>query len=650
MQPISTSSRLLTFLILFAWSVLPFGRTALAGADLPSEIPAKFVPNHTTFDHERRIEMIPMRDGVKLHTVILVPKGANDAPIMLTRTPYNASKSLSRAESPLLSSVVPAYFDTIAAARYIIVAQDVRGKYKSEGSYVMTRPPVGPLNASTTDHATDTFDTIEWLVKHLPESNGRVGIIGGSYGGFTTVMGTLHPHPALKAAVPFAPMIDGWMGDDWFHQGAFRQQGSIDYIYAQQATRDGGASWWSSQRDEYAEWLERGSAAGVAKAMGAEHLGFWKILTAHPAYDAYWQEQALDKFFARQPFTVPMMIVAGLFDQEDIYGGPALYRALAARADAAGKLHLVLGPWNHGGSRSSGGEIGSIRFEGDTANWFRREVMQPFLDHHLKSAPRPDLAPALVYQTGSNRWQRFPVWPPRGGPTGTGPTKSIYLRDAGGLGFTPPAAAAPATADSFVSDPAKPVPYMPRPVVRSGPDGRWAEWLTIDQRFVDGRPDVLTYATEKLKTAVTISGIPVARLFAATTGSDADWVVKLIDVWPDQDPERPAMGGYQQMIAADIQRGRYREDFARPQPLTPGRVLEYKISLPHANHVFRPGHRIMVQIQSTWFPLYDRNPQTYVENIFFAQPTDFRPATHTIHHSPQYPSAIELPVADGPAP
>lgn len=636
-------TRSFAFALSIALSVVATGGAFAAKPDLPSDIPEKFTPKTERFDFERRIEKIPMRDGVKLHTVILVPKGANGAPIILTRTPYNASKTLARTESPNLAAVVPFYFDTVAEARYILVAQDVRGKYKSDGSYVMNRPPIGPLNASDTDHATDTFDTIDWLVKHLPESNGRVAIMGGSYGGFTALMGTLNPHPALKAAVPFAPMIDGWMGDDWFHHGAFRQQGAIDFTYNQEATRAGDEEWWSGHRDQYAEWLACGSAGAMAKAKGIENLGFWKTLTSHPTYDAFWQEQALDRYFARQPIAVPMMIVAGLFDQEDIYGGPALYRALSKSADAAGRLHLVLGPWNHGGGRAAGGEIGQIRFEGDTAVWFRRQVMQPFLEHYLKNAPKPELAPALVYQTGTNRWQKFATWP-QGCVAGCATnTKPIYLQAQGGLGFAPPAKPA---ADAFVSDPAKPVPYMPRPVITDGPESRWNEWLMIDQRFVDGRPDVLTYSTERLTQPVTIAGEPLARIFAATTGSDADWVVKLIDVWPDQDVNRPVMGGYQQMIAADILRGRYREDFARPKPIEPGKVLEYKVRLPHANHVFLPGHRIMVQIQSTWFPLYDRNPQTYVESIFFSRPADYVPATHTVHHSPVHPSAIELPIVD----
>ncbi|MSU36862.1 MAG: CocE/NonD family hydrolase [Pedosphaera sp.] len=589
-----------------------------------------------------------MRDGVRLHTIIAVPKGAKGAPIILNRTPYDAGKKFSRLESPNLAAVVPFFMDTVAEARCIIVAQDVRGKYKSEGNYVMNRPPIGPLNASDTDHATDTFDSIDWLVKHLPESNGRVAIVGGSYEGFTALMGTLRPHPALKVAIAYAPMVDGWMGDDWFQNGAFRQKGSLDYIYGQEATRDGSEEWWSGHRDEYAEWLEQGSPGDMAKAKGIDGLGFWKTLIAHPTYDAFWQEQALDRFFARQPITVPLIIVSGLFDQEDIYGGSALFRALSKRADAAGRLHLVLGPWNHGGGRREGGEIGPIHFDGQNAVWIRRTVVQPFLEHYLKDASKPDLAPALVYQTGTDRWEKFQTWPAGCVAGCAAKTKPIYLHAKGGLEFEPPGRAA-ATSDSFVSDPAKPVPYMPRPVVSMGPESRWGEWLLIDQRFVDGRPDVLTYTTERLTQPVTISGEPVARLFAATTGSDADWVVKLIDVWPDQDVNRPVMGGYQQMIAASILRGRYREDFARPKPIEPGKVLEYKVRLPHANHMFLPGHRIMVQIQSTWFPLYDRNPQTYVGNIFFAQPADYVAVTHTIHHSPDQPSAIELPVVEGAA-
>ncbi len=377
---------------------------------LPSDIPEKFTANTETFDYVKRVEMIPMRDGVKLNTVILIPKGAKGAPIILNRTPYNATSKFAR-NSPNLTSVVPYFLDTVAQARYIIVSQDIRGKYKSEGNYVMTRPQAGPLNNSGIDHATDTYDTIDWLVKNLSESNGRVAVMGGSYEGFTSLMATLNPHPALKASIPFAPMVDGWMGDDWFYNGALRQTGTLDYIYNQEATRAGSEHWWTGRRDEYEDYMEFWSAADMAKSRGIEELGFWKAVSSHPAYDSYWQDQALDRFFAAQPIKVPMMIVSGLFDQEDIYGGPALYRAMAKRADAAGKLFLTLGPWNHGGGRRAGDMIGPVKFEGETAVWFRRNVMQPFLAHYLTDAPKPDLAPALIYQTGADQWQKFKSWP-----------------------------------------------------------------------------------------------------------------------------------------------------------------------------------------------------------------------------------------------
>ena len=338
-----------------------------------SEIPETFKPKTDAFDFVRRDEMVPMRDGVKLRTIVLVPKGAKDAPILLARTPYDAEERTSRTKSSRLASVVPQMMDTAVDAGYIIAYQDVRGKHGSEGDYVMTRPLRGPLNATDTDHATDTFDTIEWLVRNVPESNGRVGTIGGSYEGFTALMSTVKPHAALKVTVPFAPMVDGWMGDDWFHNGAFRAEGALEFTYNQQATRGGSEKWWSEAYDSYDAWLRGGSAGAMATSHGLEQTGFWRQLAAHPAYDAWWQEQAMDKLLAKEPLTVPMMIVGGLFDQEDIYGAPALYKALAPKDPEGKMVKLVLGPWNHGQSRREGRGIGMVQFEGDTAGWFRRD-------------------------------------------------------------------------------------------------------------------------------------------------------------------------------------------------------------------------------------------------------------------------------------
>jgi hypothetical protein len=585
--------------------------------------------------------MIPMRDGVKLRTFILVPKGASNAPILLTRTPYNASERVSRFHSPHLSAAVPQMDDNAAAAGYIIVYQDVRGKYGSEGDYVMTRPLKGPLNPSDVDHATDAYDTIDWLVKHLPECNGRVGTIGGSYEGFTTVMSTVRPHPALKVAVPFAPMIDGWMGDDWFHNGAFRQVGTLSYIYGQEATRSSDENWWSGERDTYDEYLRAGSAGAMAASRGLEQLGFWRAIAAHPAYDEYWQDQAVDKLLAKEPLQVPMLIVCGLFDQEDIYGGPALYKALSGK-DAEGRmLHLALGPWNHGQGRKEGRGIGEILFEGDTATWFRRTVMQPFLDHYLKDAPMPDVPRVLVYETGADQWHHYDHWPRSCAEGCPERARNLYLLAGGRLGFEAPGASASAY-DEYVSDPAKPVPYRQRPTLASDP--AWGEWLVDDQRNAACRPDVLVYETETLKEPLRVAGEPIARFFASTSGSDSDWVVKIIDVWPEEVPDHPPLGGYEQMLSADILRGRYRLDPARPQPIEPGKALPYRLRLPNVSHTFLPGHRIMVQIQSTWFPLYDRNPQTYVTNIMYAQPGDFVKATQRVWHAPQQASLIELPV------
>src|SRR5437879_2191255 len=350
-----------------------------AAANLPSDTPNTFKPRTDAFDYVKREEMVPMRDGVKLKTFILVPKGATNAPILLTRTPYNASERVLRFNSPHLAAAVPQMDDTAVAAGYIIVSQDVRGKYGSEGDYVMTRPLKGPLNPTEVDHATDTYDTIGWLVKTVPESNGRVGTIGGSYEGYTTVMSTVHPHPALKVAVPFAAMVDGWIGDDWFHNGAFRQEGTLDYIYDQEATRKGDEKWWSGVRDTYDEYLRAGSAGAVAASRGLEQLGFWRALVDHTSYDSFWQDQAVDKLLAKEPIQVPMLIVCGLFDQEDIYGGPALYKALAGKDPTGEMVHLVLGPWNHGQGRREGRGIGEILFEGDTAAWFRGKELQPFI-------------------------------------------------------------------------------------------------------------------------------------------------------------------------------------------------------------------------------------------------------------------------------
>ncbi len=583
--------------------------------------------------------MIPMRDGVRLHTVIVVPKGAKDAPILLTRTPYNASKRAARTDSPHMLAILPQGDDVFVAGGYIRVFQDVRGKYGSEGDYVMTRPVRGPLNKTSVDHVTDTYDTIDWLVKNIPESNGRVGMIGSSYEGFTVVMALLGAHPALKVAAPESPMVDGWMGDDWFHYGAFRQT-NFDYFTSQTVRAGAGDDIARGDADDYDAFRRAGSAGDFARLHGLDQLPWNRKIMEHASYDDFWQGQALDKLVAQHPSAIPTMWLQGLWDQEDMWGAIHCYLALK-KAGQADHNYLVMGPWRHSQVNYEAYNLGPLKWDGDTAYQFRRDVLRPFFDQYLKpGAPKADTPPVFIYNTGENHWDRLKQWPLACDSGCSAPMKPLYLESGLGLGFDQPAAGA---ADSYVSDPAKPVPYIPRPVnFRDAP--RWQQWLVTDQRTVADRPDVLVYQTPVLTAPVRISGAPVADLFAATSGTDADWVVKLIDVFPDEVPSQPEMGGYQLPISMDVFRGRYRESFERPAAIPANQAERYRWVLPTANHVFLPGHRIMVQIQSSWFPLYDRNPQTFVPNIFFAKPADYVKATESVYHAPDMASAVWLPL------
>jgi putative CocE/NonD family hydrolase len=636
--------KLVRTLVLLLLATFPLLAQKPAKPSLPSETPAKFEPTNQGFDHERREVMIAMRDGVKLHTVILIPNAAlksnpsfGHAPMLLTRTPYNADSLTTHVNSNQLASSLWGYdnaTDVIVEGGYIRVVQDVRGKYGSEGDYVMNRPLRGSQNPTNVDHATDTYDTIDWLVKNVPESNGKVGILGISYDGFLPLMALIDPHPALKVSVPMNPMVDGWMGDDWFHNGAFRQQG-MSYIYDQEATRKNEINWWTSHHDDYDMFMEAGSAGELGKRRGMEQIGFWRKLTEHPAYDAFWRDQAVDKILAARPLTtVPVMLVHSLWDQEDIYGAIAVYNAIEPKDTTNDRVYLVMGPWHHGQEIREGSALGAIKFEADTARAFRRDVLRPFLDHYLQdNAPAMSVAPITAFQTGTNTWRRMDAW-----PAGVRPTP-LYLNANARVSFNRPAADG-AAFDEYISDPAKPVPFRPRPV----DNATWKQWLVDDQRETSGRTDVLTFTSDVLKEPLQISGQPRVNLIASTSGTDSDWVVKVIDLYPDQVAHDPAMGGYQLMISADIFRGRYRESFETAKPIAANEPLPYRWTLPTANHVFLPGHRIMVQIHSSWFPLYDRNPQTFVPNIFFAKPADYQKATQRVYHTPENASFIELPV------
>ncbi|MCI2261794.1 CocE/NonD family hydrolase [Xanthomonas indica] len=635
--------RLAPCLLAAAIAIATVGTAFAQTAPMTPDITGKpFVAPTAANDYIKREVMIPMRDGVKLHTVIVLPKGAHGAPILLTRTPYDASGRASRLASPHMRDLLPQGDEVFVDGGYIRVFQDIRGKYGSEGDYVVTRPLRGPLNPTKVDHATDAWDTIDWLVKHVPESNGKVGMIGSSYEGFTVVMALADPHPALKVAAPESPMIDGWMGDDWLNYGAFRQV-NLDYFTGQMTRRGKGEGIPRQGYDDYSNFLRAGSAGDYAKAAGLEQLPWWRKLTEHPAYDAFWQEQALDKVMARTPLKVPTMWLQGLWDQEDMWGAIHSYEAMEPRDTGNDKNYLVMGPWRHSQVNYEGASLGALQFDGDTALQFRRDVLKPFFDQYLvDGAPKADTPPVLIYDTGANHWDRLQRWPLSCAQGCPAQSKPLYLEAGGRVSFEAPKAGQGEYTE-YVSDPAKPVPFVPRPVVFGDRD-MWTTWLVHDQRFVDGRPDVLTFVSEPLQAPLRIAGAPEVHLQASTSGSDSDWVVKLIDVYPDQMASEPKLGGYELPVSLAIFRGRYRESFEHPAPLTPNQPLAYRFGLPTANHTFERGHRIMVQVQSTLFPLYDRNPQTYVPNIYFAKPGDYQKATQRIWHTPQQTSFISLPV------
>ncbi|HSK43931.1 MAG TPA: CocE/NonD family hydrolase, partial [Candidatus Binatia bacterium] len=498
----------------------------------PSETPTDLKEATASFDHERREVMVPMRDGVKLHTVILVPRSATKAkpaPILLTRTPYSADELTTHAHSSHLGPALWGYdnaTEVIVEGGYIRVVQDVRGKYGSEGDYVMNRPLHGPQNPTPVDHSTDTYDTIDWLVKNVPECNGKVGILGISYDGFLPLMALVNPHPALKVSVPMNPMVDGWRGDDWFHNGAFRQQ-NMPYIYEQVATRKNDAKWWSDHFYDYDLYMQSGSAGELGKLHGLEQIGFWRKVLEHPSYDAFWKDQAMDKILAAQPLKVPVMLVDSLWDQEDIYGAMAVYKAIKPKDKDNDKVFLVIGPWHHGQEIGDGSTLGALKFSSDTGLYFRREILRPFLDHYLKDdAPKADVPPVSAFETGTNTWRKLNAWP-EGCANGCAPKPTpLYLTAGMKAGFSAPKAG-DAAYEEYVSDPAKPVPFRARPTRPVGYDIEkgltWPLWLVDDQREAYGRTDVLAFTSDVLTAPVKMSGQPVAHLVASTSGTDYDW-------------------------------------------------------------------------------------------------------------------------------
>ena len=620
-------------------------------APLRAQLPTPADAADTNF--VRYTAMIPMRDGVKLNTEIFVPKRASGKlPILLTRTPYGVGPEVVTATQPGRA------LHELAQDGYVFVAQDLRGRFKSEGQFVMVRAPRDPKVRGAIDEASDAYDTVDWLVKHVPNNNGRAGIFGVSYAGWTAAMALLDPHPALRASSPQASPADMFLGDDFHHNGAFRLSYGFEYATMMETGKE--VEQFKFDTHDTYDWYLRLGPLSNATAMLRGKIPTWNDFAQHPDYDAFWKRQTILPYLTK-PLTVPTLHVAGWWDQEDFFGPFAIYQALE-KQDRQGRNHLVVGPWNHGGwNRSDGKTLGRIDFGTPTSVHFRERIQAPFFRCHLHGrcdAPQPE---AVVFESGANEWRTYDAWPPKQGiqqralyfgPNGmlswTPPGATSVASGAGASGAARPAADSARAYDEFVSDPAKPVPYRARPIEATyDPKGSgWSAWQVEDQRFVHNRPDVLSWATEPLTEDVTIAGDVLAEMFASTTGSDADWVVKLIDVYPDLDTTNLKMSGYQLMVSGEVFRARYRNSFEKPEALVPNQPTPVKFGLHGQAYRFKKGHRIMVQVQSTWFPVIDRNPQTFVPNIFEAKASDFKAAAHRVFRSPDMPSHLTLPVKE----
>jgi putative CocE/NonD family hydrolase len=576
---------------------------------------------------------VPMRDGVHLHTTIFVPRGNRaKLPIIFSRTPYGIASSGQALASPVLAD--------LEKDGYIFVFQDIRGRFKSEGTFVMLRPMRNRKDPKAIDESTDAYDTIDWLIRNVPNNNGRVGMLGTSYPGWLTVIAMLDPNPALKAVSPRASPADMFIGDDFHHNGAFRLAYGFEYSTMMETDKQVTPHNFNNP-DLYDWYLKVGSLANIADSLKGR-IPTWTNFATHPNYDAFWKEQAVAPYLDH--VRVPTLNIAGWWDQEDFFGPIKIYETLEPH-DTKHLNYLVVGPWNHGGWNAKTGEsLGPIDFGSPTSADFRKNIEAPWFAYWLKGKGTLKLAEATTFQAGANEWQSHDSWPPRRGVT----DRPLYLQTNRQLAFSKPAATAGSEFDSYVSDPANPVPYRKRPILATyGSGSTWSRWLVDDQRFLQDRPDVLSWETPPLTEDVNIAGAISAHLFASTTGSDADWVVKLIDVYPETAPD--SLRGYQLMVANDVLRGRFRNGFEHPVPIRPNHVDEYTVDLHTQDYRFLRGHRIMVQVQSTWFPLIDRNPQTFVPNIFEAKDSDFKAETVRIFRSPRAASYIRLPVETGAA-
>jgi uncharacterized protein len=588
--------------------------------------------NDSYFKYEKI--MVPMRDGVKLETVILTPEDQQGAlPILLTRTPYGVPKE----EAYAGYHPEP---ETLNADGYIRVEQNIRGRFESEGEFEMVRPPRSLSDSKAIDEVTDAWDTVNWLVKHIPNNNGRVGMVGTSYPGWLVMQASFNPHPALKAAIELASPDDMFLNDDFHHNGTFRLSYGFEYSALLETSKTENNNFKFDRGDTYNWYLDLEALANADAKYFHGKLPTWEDFVAHPNRDAFWRERAVTTYLTEPK--LPIIHVSGWWDQEDMVGPQTIYSALE-KHDSRHLNYFVAGPWNHGQWNRGGSSLGSVQFGSDTSLYYRQQIERKWFAYWLHGKGSLDFPEAQVFQTGTNRWQSYDTWPPSKGIT----PKRIYFHSAGKLSFDPPPQDTKPY-DEYVSDPADPVPYRPRPVTPTYPGPEWPVWLVQDQHFVDHRTDVLTFTTEPLTENVTITGDVVAELFASTSGTDSDWVVKLIDVCPADATynvtTRQPMAEFQLMLNSEILRARFRDSMRDPKPVLPQEPLKYTIDLHANDHVFRPKHRIMVQVQSTWFPVYDRNPQSFVPNIYQASAEDYKKATQRVYHSPAQPSAIVLPV------
>ena len=591
-----------------------------------------FAQADTLSSYKKTSVMIPMRDGIKLYTVIFTPVNAKSTvPILLTRTPYSASFRFPDNTVVALSKNNFNYYD-LAREGYIFVFQDIRGKYKSEGKMEIHQPIIHLKQKGAVDESTDTYDVIDWLVKNTSNNNGKAGILGISYPGWEALVGSIDPHPALKAASEQACMADLFLGDDFHHNGAFRLSYGMEYSYEIENDPTTDSDFPFPQYDLYDWYLKLGSLKNVSEKYFHNKIPTWNNFVKHPNYDAFWQQNSPLSYVSYPQ--VPMLHVGGYYDQEDI-NGPQLMYSHMEKKDSSNRNYILLGPWNHGGwARMKGDSLGKISFEEKTGDDFR--IMQKrWFDYWLKGIGENKFDEATCFQTGSNVWKSYGTWPPK-----EASIKKLYAAPNNKCSFEKPSSTGFV---SYISDPAHPVPYRTQPIEATyGHGSRWKPWQVEDQRFVYSRPDVVSFTSDSLTENFTVTGKIKAHLFASTSGTDADWVVKLIDVYPAMDTESLSMSQYQFPVAMEVFRGRFRKSFSNPSPLTPNKPEEFVIDLHDINHTFKKGHRMMIQVQSTWFPLIDRNPQKFVPNIFEAKDSDFTKAEQRIYFN----TYVELPVME----